>query len=111
MGRSISFLITPLAIQHVTQEASPPLLSQHPRPLDQRRIMADVLPVTAGEYRPPIPQLVPVEIDDGLFHALATSPAAWEGVAPRPGSAAKFNRRAISAPSACKPLAGRMKTS
>jgi hypothetical protein len=47
VGRRACFLIAPLAVQRIAQEPSPPFLGQYPRPLDQRRVVAHVLPVEA----------------------------------------------------------------
>lgn len=65
----ISFLfVAALAIEQIAEELVSPLLRQHPRSFDQRRVVAHVLPVSAGENGPPITQFVLIEGNDTLFH-------------------------------------------
>ena len=68
IGWGVHFLIAMLAIQWVAQEAAAAFLCLHPRPLDQRRVVAHVLPVAAGQNGPPIPLLILLKADDDLLH-------------------------------------------
>ena len=47
------------------QEAATPLSSEHPRPLEPRRVVPHMLGVAAREIGDPITALVLVEADDG----------------------------------------------
>lgn len=57
-------------VETMTDETRPALGRLHPRPLHQRRIVPHVLPVAAGQNRPPVSQLVPFEADNWLFHSV-----------------------------------------
>ena len=64
----VSFLVAELAIQRKAQKAAAPFFRSHPRPLDQRRVVAHVLPVAAGQNGPPIPLLILLKADYDLLH-------------------------------------------
>jgi hypothetical protein len=64
-GRS---LFARFAVEDLAETAGAPLLRDHPWPADERRLMADVLPVPAGQVGDPVAMLILMETDDRLPH-------------------------------------------
>ncbi len=48
--------------------SSPAFLGDHPRPADERRLMAHMLPVPASEVGYPVTVLILMKADDTLLH-------------------------------------------
>lgn len=61
-------LVAFLALQILPDAALPPFKGQHPGPTHERRLMAHVLPVPAGQVGDPIALLILMKVDDGLIH-------------------------------------------
>lgn len=59
----------------MSQKPFPAVFYQHPGMVGQRRVMAHVLPVAAGQNSPPIPHFVLVKTDNGLLHCLTGAPS------------------------------------
>ena len=55
-------------IEQVTDKARPAFRHQDPRPIGERRNMADVLPVPAGEHRHPVTHFVLSPTNDRAQH-------------------------------------------
>ena len=58
-----------LAVEQLAKHERATLLANHPRPLNPRRPVSNVLEVAAGELRHPVPLSVEVEAGDGSIHA------------------------------------------
>ena len=56
----------------MAQETPPPGWRQHPGPADQRRVVAHVLPVAAGEYGAPVPYLILLNASEEQLAAIVT---------------------------------------
>jgi hypothetical protein len=63
-----SFLVALFAIELDADPALPALRGRHPRTLLPRRLMADVLRVSALKLGHPVGVLILMEADDFLFH-------------------------------------------
>ena len=64
------FRVAEFAIQHHPDARRTASFAEHPRTRHQRRVVADVLFVSAGEDRSPVTFVVKVERDDGLVHRI-----------------------------------------
>ena len=58
-----------LAVEQFAQHGRATLLGNHPRPLNPRRPVSNVLEVAAGKLRHPVLLSVEMEAGDGLIHA------------------------------------------
>ena len=63
------FVVAVETVEGITDEARPTFGREHPRPFRERRIVADVLPVTADQNRAPIADLILFKPDDLLLHS------------------------------------------
>ena len=62
------FLFAELALERRPHAAGAPFFREHPWPAHERRLVANVLPVPAGQVSDPIAVLILVKSDDRLSH-------------------------------------------
>src|SRR5690606_20422883 len=74
-GRRLA-AVTAHAVEQKSQHAGAALRGRHPGTVDEGRLVAHVLAVTAGEFGDPVAQLVLVVAGDLLLHAVGL-PLIW----------------------------------
>ena len=73
-SKLLALFVAFAAFQLHTDPFAPALLGKHPLAAAQRRVMADVLAVSAFEHRAPVRLVVELEIGYPLLHFFATYP-------------------------------------
>jgi len=70
MAIGLSRFLATEAVQLAAEPLTPAFLRRGPRPHAQRRLVADMLPMPAGEIRNPVSLFVLVKADDALYHRM-----------------------------------------
>jgi hypothetical protein len=70
MAIGLSRLLAAETVQLAAEPSLPALFSRRPDTDTQRRLVADVLSMPAGQIRDPVSLFVLVKTDDALFHRM-----------------------------------------